>query len=56
MAHRSLDEMGVRQVLDPNGHERENLVDNLWYELRDDVTITYRVREFEFFFKFRSRD
>ena len=28
MAHRALDEMGVRQVLNPNGHERENLVDN----------------------------
>ena len=39
MAHRSLDDIGVRQVLDPNGHERENLVDNQWYELRDESTL-----------------
>ena len=45
MAHRSLDEMGVRQVLGPNGHERENLVDNLGYELRDESTLDGKTHE-----------
>ena len=39
MAHRSLDEQGERQVNDPNEQERENLIDNLWYERRDDSTL-----------------
>ena len=45
MAHRFLGGMGVRQVLDPNGHERENLVDNLWYELRDESTLNEKTHE-----------
>ena len=48
MAHRSLDEMGLRQVLDPNEHERENLVDNLWYERRDESTLDEKTHETKF--------
>ena len=36
MSSRSLDENGVRQVNDPNEQERKHLVDNLWYEGRDE--------------------
>ena len=39
MAHRSLDEKGARQVNGPNEQERENLMDSLWYERRDDSTL-----------------
>ena len=39
MSCRSLDEQGARQVNDPNEQEREHLVDNLWYERRDESTL-----------------
>ena len=39
MSSRSLNENGVRQVNDPNEQERKNLVDNLWYERRDESTL-----------------
>ena len=39
MSSRSLDENGVRQVNDPNEQERKHLVDNLWYERRDESTL-----------------
>ena len=39
MSSISLDENGVRQVNDPNEQERKHLVDNLWYEQRDESTL-----------------
>ena len=39
MARRSLDEQGGRRVNDTNGRERERLVDNLWFEYRDESTL-----------------
>ena len=39
MARRSLDEQGGRRVNDPNEREREPLVDNLWFEYRDESTL-----------------
>ena len=32
MGNRSLDELGVREVNDPNERELDHLVDNLWCE------------------------
>ena len=48
MGHRSIDEMGVRQVLDPNGHEREYLIHYLWYEMRDEATLDEKTHETKF--------
>ena len=48
MAYRSLDEQGARQVNDPIEQERENLVDNLWYERRDDSTLDEKTHEAKF--------
>ena len=42
MSCRSLNEQRIRQVNDPNEREREDLVDNLWYELRDESTLDPR--------------
>ena len=39
MSFRTLDDNGVRQVNDPNEQERKHLVDNLWYEQRDEATL-----------------
>ena len=39
MSCRSLNEQGIRQVIDPNEREREHLKDNLWYERRDESTL-----------------
>ena len=38
MACRTYDENGVRQINDPTEVERDNLIDNLWYERRDEST------------------
>ena len=48
MTHRSLDEMGVRQLLDPNGHEGEDLEVDLWYEQRDEYTLDENTHEAKF--------
>ena len=48
MAHQSLNEQGARQVIDPNEQERENLVDNLWYERKDDSTLDEKTQEAKF--------
>ena len=40
MSSRYLNEQGIRQANDPNDErEREHLVDNLWYERRDESTL-----------------
>ena len=39
MSIRSLDENGVRKVLDPNESERKHLIDNLGFERRDESTL-----------------
>ena len=39
MGNRSLDQLGVRKVSDPLERERTHLVDNLWYERRDESTL-----------------
>ena len=49
MAHQSLNEQGARQVIDPNEQERENLVDNLWYERKDDSTLDEKTHEAKFY-------
>ena len=38
MACRTYDENGVRQINDPTEAEHDNLIDNLWYERRDEAT------------------
>ena len=45
MSIRSLDENGVRKVNDPNENERKHLVDNLWYEKRDESTINDKTQD-----------
>ena len=39
MSSRYLKEQGIRQENDPKETEREHLVDNLWYERRDESTL-----------------
>ena len=48
LAHRSIDKMGVRQILCPNGHEREDQLDNLWNELRDESTLDEKTHDAKF--------
>ena len=48
MAHRSLNEQGVRQVNNPNEQGRKNLMDNLWYERRDESTLDQKTHEAKF--------
>ena len=48
MSYRFLDEQGVRQVNDSNEQEREYLVDNLWYERRDESTLGENIHEPKF--------
>ena len=48
MARRSLNERGDRIVNDPNESERNNLVDNLWFERRDESTIDEKTHEPKF--------
>ena len=46
MSSRSLDGNGVRQVNDPNEQELKHLVDNLWYERRDESTLDDMTQNF----------
>ena len=48
MAHRSTDEQGVRQLIDPNEDERIILVDSLWYERRHESTRDERTHDPKF--------
>ena len=48
MARRSLNERGDRIVNDPNESERNNLVDNLWFERRDESTVDEKTHEPKF--------
>ena len=48
MGNRSLDELGVRKVNDPNERERDHLVDNLWYERRNDSTLDEETHDAKF--------
>ena len=48
MSIRSLDENGVRKVNDPNENEQKHLVDNLWYERRDESTLEYKTHDPKF--------
>ena len=48
MSSRSLDENGVRQVNDPNEQERKPLVDNLWYERRNESTLDEKTHDPKF--------
>ena len=38
MAHRTFDENGVRQDKEPNKKEKAKIIDNLWFEKRDEST------------------
>ena len=48
MAHRTFDENGVRQIKDPNEHERTNMIDNLWFESRDESTLDEKTHDAKF--------
>ena len=48
MSIRSLDENGIRKVNDPNENERKHLVDNLWYERRDESTLDDKTHDPKF--------
>ena len=48
MAHRTFDENGVRQVKEPNGKERTNMIDNGWFERRDESTLDEKTHEAKF--------
>ena len=48
MSIRSLDENGVRKVFDPNENERKHLIDNLWFERRDESTLDEKTHEPKF--------
>ena len=41
VAHRTSDENGLRQVKEPNTAERINMMDNLWFERRDEQLSTH---------------
>ena len=49
MARRSLDEQGGRRVNDPNERERDRLVDNLWFEYRDELTLDEKTHDPKFY-------
>ena len=48
MGHRSLDELGVRKINDPNERERDHLMIILWYERRDDSTLDKKNHDAKF--------
>ena len=48
MAHRTFDENGVRQIRDPNEHERANMIDNVWFESRDESTLDEKTHDAKF--------
>ena len=48
MSIRSLDENGVRKVFDPNESERKLLIDNLWFERRDESTLDEKTHDPKF--------
>ena len=48
MAHRTFDENGVRQVKEPNGKERAHMIDNGWFERRDESTLDEKTHEAKF--------
>ena len=48
MENRSLDEKGSTQVNDLNEQERENLVNNRWYERRDESTLDDKTHDAKF--------
>ena len=48
MSIRSLDENGVRKVFDPNESERKHLIDNLWFERRDESTLDEKIHDPKF--------
>ena len=48
MSIRSLDENGVRKVFDPNESERKHLIDNLWFERRDESTLDEKTHDPKF--------
>ena len=48
MAHRTFDENGVRRVKEPNEKERANMVDNGWFERRDESTLDERTHNAKF--------
>ena len=49
MARRTLDEQGGRRVNDPNKRERDRLVDNLWFEYRDESTLDGKTHDPKFY-------
>ena len=49
MARRSLDELGGRKVNDPNEKERDRLVDNLWFEYREESTLDEKTHDPKFY-------
>ena len=49
MSIRSLDENGVRKILDSNESERKHLIDNLWFERRDESTLDEKTHDPKFY-------
>ena len=48
MAHRSIEENGVTQISDPPQVEKEGLIDNLWYEKKDESTFDEKTQDPKF--------
>ena len=48
MAHRTFDENGIRRVKEPNEKERANMIDNGWFEMRDESTLDERIHNAKF--------
>ena len=48
MAHRTFDEDGVRQIRDPNEHESAEMIDNVWFESRDESTLDEKTQDAKF--------
>ena len=48
MAHRTFDENGVRQVKKPNEKEKSNMIDNGWFEKRDESTLDEKTHDAKF--------
>ena len=49
MGRRSLDQRGGHRVNDPNERERDRLVDNLWFEYRDESTLDEKTHDPKFY-------
>ena len=48
MAHRTFDDNGMRRNRDPNEHERANMIDNIWFEKRDESILDEKTHNAKF--------